>query len=120
MATKATQGQLTQAEVQEEKERLEQDLAQVLAEMSEMERRLEDRADYSLGEGDPSIHTWELNLALHQRMRDKVDSIRAALRRTEAGNYGVCQRCGARIDRARLEIIPDASQCIECARQGGR
>jgi DnaK suppressor protein len=120
VVTKAAQGKLTPAEIQEEKERLERDLGEAVAEMSVMEQRLEERGDYSLGEGDPAIHTWELNLALYQRMRDKIESIRAALRRIEAGTYGVCQRCGARIDRARLDIIPDAGLCIECARQGGR
>ena len=119
MATQLAQGKLTQAEVRAEKGRLERELSQAGAELSEIEQRLEDRADYSLGEGDPAIQTWELNLALFQRMRDKVESIRAALRRLEAGTYGVCQRCGTRIDRARLDIIPDASLCIECARAGG-
>jgi len=115
----AVPGQLTPAEVQAEKDRLERDLAQAAAELSEIEQRLEDRADYSLGEGDPGIQAWELNLALHQRVQERAESIRAALRRIEAGTYGVCQRCGARIDRARLEIVPDAGLCIECARAGG-
>lgn len=116
---KAAQGKLTQAEIQEEKTRLEQELDQAVAERSEIEQRLQDRGDYTLGEGDPAIYAWELNLALYQRIREKVESIRAALRRIEAGTYGVCQRCGARIDHARLDIIPDATLCIECARAGG-
>ena len=120
MATKTAKEKLTQAEIQEEKTRLEDELKQTLTEMTEIEERLEDRGDYSLGEGDPAIHTWELNLALYQRMRDKVESIRAALRRVEEGSYGICQRCGGRIDRARLDIVPAATLCIECARQGGR
>ena len=119
MASKSRRGKLTQAEMQQERERLEQELNQVAAELAEIEQHLEDRGDYSLGEGDPAIQNWELNLALYQRMRDKAESIRAALRRLAAGTYGVCQRCGARIDRARLEIIHDASLCIDCARQGG-
>ncbi len=119
MAVKAQRGQLSQAETAEEKERLERELSEAVVELAALEERLEERGDYSLGEGDPAIHTWELNLALYQRMREKVDSLRAALARIAAGTYGVCQRCGARIDRARLEIVPDAGLCIKCARQGG-
>lgn len=119
MAAKAQRVQLSQAETKAEKERLERELSETVAELTALEERLEERGDYSLGEGDPAIHTWELNLALYQRMREKVDSLRAALARIAAGTYGICQRCGARIDRARLEIVPDASLCIKCARQGG-
>ena len=119
MAAKSKRGQLSQAEVQEEKERLERELGETVTELAALEEHLEDRGDYSLGEGDPAIHTWELNLALYQRMRDKVESYRAALKRIADGTYGVCQRCGARIDHARLEIVPDANLCIKCAREGG-
>jgi DnaK suppressor protein len=119
MAAKMMRGEYSQAEVQAERERLERELRETTAELAELESHLADRGDYSLGEGDPAIHTWELNLALYQRMREKVDSIRAALQRIDEGTYGICQRCGARIDRARLAIIPDATLCIECARQGG-
>ena len=60
----------------------------------------------------PFNYRWDLT-------REKVDSLRAALDRVAAGTYGICRRCGKRIDRARLEIVPDANLCIECARQGG-
>ena len=118
MAAKSTRAKLGRVEIQQEKERLERELNEAVTELAEIGQHLEDRGDYSLGEGDPAIQTWELNLALFQRTRDKEESIRAALRRIAEGTYGVCQRCGKRIDRDRLEIIPDASLCIECARQG--
>jgi len=119
MAVPSPKGGLSQVEIQEEKARLEQGLQGSLDELAEIEKRLEERGDYSLGEGDPAIHTWEVNLALYQRIREKVDSIREALWRIEEGTYGVCQRCGARIGRARLEIIPHATLCINCAREKG-
>jgi len=117
MATSSRQDQLSQAEMQEEKSRLEQELQEALQELAEIEKRLEYRGDYSLGEGDPAIHTWEVNFVLSQRIEEKVNSIREALRRIEDGTYGICRRCRARIDRARLEIIPHAQLCIDCARE---
>jgi len=120
MAVPSQRGPFSQTEIQEEKVRLERALQESLHELAEIEKRLEYRGDYSLGEGDPAIHTWEVNLALYQRIREKVDSIREALRRMEEGTFGVCQRCGGRIDRARLEIIPHANLCIDCARERGR
>lgn len=120
MAVSSRRDQLSREEMQEEKARLEQELQESLEELAEIDKRLEYRGDYSLGEGDPAIHTWEVNFAIQQRMREKVKSVREALRRIEQGTYGICQRCGSRIDRARLEVIPHATLCIDCAREEGR
>ena len=38
-----------------------------------------------------------------------------ALQRIEAGTYGICQRCGAGISAARLDVLPAAALCRECA-----
>jgi RNA polymerase-binding transcription factor DksA len=120
MPVQPQKDRLSQEEVQEERTRLERELTEARAELAEIEKRLEYRGDYSLGEGDPAIHTWEVNFALGERLREKVESMRAALQRIEEGTYGICQRCGARIDRARLEIIPHARFCIGCAREEGK
>nr|WP_281347568.1 TraR/DksA C4-type zinc finger protein [Entomospira nematocera] len=32
----------------------------------------------------------------------------------ENGTYGVCVKCGKMIDKARLEVLPEASMCIDC------
>lgn len=41
--------------------------------------------------------------------------IRAALARVEAGNYGVCTKCGAEIGRERLDVLPYTPFCRDCA-----
>jgi len=41
--------------------------------------------------------------------------IEAALRRVEAGEYGVCVNCGEDIPLARLEAVPHAARCADCA-----
>jgi RNA polymerase-binding transcription factor DksA len=45
----------------------------------------------------------------------QLGEIVAALRRLETGRYGTCIRCGTRIARARLELVPEASMCTVCA-----
>ncbi len=40
--------------------------------------------------------------------------IEAALRRIEEGTYGKCERCGADIQPARLELVPHARLCVKC------
>jgi RNA polymerase-binding transcription factor DksA len=41
-----------------------------------------------------------------------------ALQRMAEGRYGVCERCGSRIQRWRLLTLPHASLCLCCDRFG--
>lgn len=50
----------------------------------------------------------------------EIASIRAALLRIEEGAYGMCVRCGEDIAPRRLEVLPQSSMCIECARSAAR
>ena len=38
----------------------------------------------------------------------------AALDRISAGEYGLCTDCGAPSGQARLNVVPEASHCIDC------
>lgn len=54
--------------------------------------------------------------ALGNEARAELTKISAALRRIDAGDYGVCVECGSRIETGRLEAHPYAQDCIDCAR----
>lgn len=99
------------------KQRLQERLAETLAEIARLEERLEGKGDYGLGKGDPSIYEWEMCLALKQRAESQARSLEAALRKAEEGDYGICERCGNPIDPARLEVVPDTRRCIKCAQK---
>lgn len=47
----------------------------------------------------------------------ELASVRRALLRIENGTYGECALCGRDIAPARLAVRPEASLCIDCARQ---
>ncbi len=66
------------------------------------------------GEGDEVLEGLE-NSALME-----IQQIRAALDRIEEGSYGECVTCGEPISKKRLEIIPHAAECIECASHSSR
>jgi DnaK suppressor protein len=99
------------------KQRLNERLAETLAEIARLEERLEGKGDYGLGKGDPSIYEWEMCLALKQRAENKARSLELALRKAEEGDYGICEVCGQIIDSARLEVLPDTKRCIQCAQK---
>jgi DnaK suppressor protein len=56
--------------------------------------------------------------ALLEAARERLAGIDAALRRLEAGQYGVCERCGQPIGSDRLTARPAALTCIRCAASG--
>lgn len=103
-----------------DRERLQKELAEARAEVDKLRRRLGDKADYGLGEGDPAIVQWEINLALLQRAEQKVEQLQEALENLTAGTYGVCEVCGNPIEPERLEILPQTKRCAVCARGGSR
>jgi DnaK suppressor protein len=43
-----------------------------------------------------------------------IVEIDAALTRLDAGEYGICERCGRRIAPARLEARPTSRTCVTC------
>ncbi|MFW0794981.1 TraR/DksA C4-type zinc finger protein [Gordonia sp. CPCC 205515] len=53
-----------------------------------------------------------------ERSRVRVEEIDGALERLGHGNYGRCENCGKPIDPERLEVLPAARQCIDCAMRG--
>ena len=56
----------------------------------------------------------ETLLALSSGERTILRLIDEALRRMEAGGYGVCVHCERPIQPARLEAVPWARHCIDC------
>ncbi|QEY59692.1 TraR/DksA family transcriptional regulator [Pseudomonas sp. C27(2019)] len=44
-----------------------------------------------------------------------VQEVKQALERLDAGTYGECEKCGEPINEARLEALPTAQHCINCA-----
>lgn len=102
------------------REKLQQELEQTLAEIQRLEQKLEDKADYGIGKGGSTIYEWEFNLALRQSLENKARSIKAALRKVEGGEYGICKECGEPISEERLAILPHTTVCVKCARKRSR
>ncbi len=66
---------------------------------------------------DAANEQWDLRILSLMSDADAhaVANVVAALQRLDAGCYGVCTDCGARIEPKRLQILPEAAQCIDCA-----
>ena len=53
--------------------------------------------------------------AIGNETAQSIRGIQAALERVAAGTYGVCDQCGENIGRNRLEVVPEATRCVNCA-----
>lgn len=58
-------------------------------------------------------------IAVVRALRSNLRLVRRALAKMEAGTYGTCERCGNPIREERLEAIPWALLCIDCAKKVG-
>ena len=53
--------------------------------------------------------------AIGDETQQSIHDINQALRRLEEGSYGQCESCGEAIAPARLDVLPEATRCINCA-----
>src|SRR5437588_5563007 len=58
----------------------------------------------------------EFTLSLLQNEEQVLDEITAALERVRQGTFGQCEECHGEIPKARLQALPYARYCVECAR----
>lgn len=66
--------------------------------------------------GDVAAETFEREkgFALETSVQGMLRMVEDALRKLDAGTYGVCERCGQPIDIERLRALPFARLCIRC------
>lgn len=103
--------------IAEARARLSAERAEVLGELEMLNASLETKGDYGLGEGDPMIYQWELNLALRERAEQHLAEIGQALEQLDMGIYGRCERCGNPIEPERLAVLSHTTVCSKCAQR---
>jgi DnaK suppressor protein len=55
----------------------------------------------------------ERDLSLTNNIRDLTEKIDRALDRIDQGTYGLCERCGKPIEKARIKALPYATLCLK-------
>lgn len=59
----------------------------------------------------------EHQMALKKLQEHEVEEINRAKEKIKKGTFGICESCGKNIDPKRLELLPQAKLCIDCARE---
>ncbi|MGB7489428.1 MAG: TraR/DksA C4-type zinc finger protein [Thermoanaerobaculia bacterium] len=97
------------------KARLEGDRERVQARIAAIQGA--ERKETSDGQTD-NAHLWEdadIRDGDLDEAVDELGEIDNALQRIDLGSYGVCATCGEPIPDARLEVMPYAVKCVNCA-----
>jgi len=123
-------GTLTAAELKELRTALETERTELQSQLDEIETSTFSQAQSDLsGEmafddeyADAGTATFERerDLSLENNVRDLMGKIEKALLRMDEGTYGVCERCGKPIEKARLKALPYANLCIADAQATNR
>ncbi len=94
---------------------LEEKLKELELRAEGIEEDLSTRPDSDWDEDAIESEDDEVLAAIGDLALEDIRAIKLALRRIEAGTYGVCTGCGTEIAKARLKVLPHATECVKCA-----
>ena len=97
------------------KQDLEKRLEELQARLSSIKRDAGQSHSVDSGEQAQERENDEVVDAIGNETVVSIEIIQAALERIENGTYGGCANCGETIGQARLEAIPEATRCVNCA-----
>ncbi len=101
-------------------ERARRELLEEQTKLQEQLKRLESVEYESVGYGnhmaDDATDAFEqaVGVTLQRSVEATLEDVEHALAKLDDGTFGICEACGARIDRARLEALPQAKYCMSC------
>ncbi len=97
------------------KAELEQQLAALQGRLASIKRDASHEYSGDSAEQAQERENDEVVDAIGNETAQSIRSIQAALDRIESGSYGICDSCGDEIGKARLQVVPEATRCIECS-----
>ncbi|MFW2513823.1 TraR/DksA family transcriptional regulator [Demequina sp. SO4-13] len=99
-------------------ERIDARVSELTAEMDALTRTR--RGEFDDDEHDPEGATlssqWSMLAGLLESAREDARQADAAVRRLDAGEYGICAACHRAIPPAQLEARPVRQRCVACSR----
>jgi len=91
------------------------ELFETVARVEDDLRWLDTNVEPEVAEEGQEENIARLLARLDDRGTAEIEDIDAALARIATGDYGRCESCAAPIPAARLEALPTALTCVECA-----
>ncbi|MGE5454041.1 MAG: TraR/DksA C4-type zinc finger protein [Methylocystaceae bacterium] len=106
--------------LQAEKSRVEQQLHNTRERFYDVSSSIDNELstfDQHPADSGAELYEQEATLGITSSLEATLRNIDASLQMVDKGEYGVCTRCSRPIGVARLQALPYASLCIDCARE---
>lgn len=106
---------LTKNYLEEKKEKLLTEKAEVEAELAKFiaEDKDEERLASQDEDNATELSNYEDRKALEDELIDSLKKLNKALKKIDDGVYGICETCGKPIPKNRLKAFPAAENCIK-------
>jgi DnaK suppressor protein len=119
--------QLAKSTVEKFRARLEEERVRLEGLIDDYEQELEEArlsessSDRSPDPGNAEASSTKLEyakeLSIEQNTLDLLGKVERALELIDDGTYGICESCGKSIPLNRLDVLPYATLCVDCARK---
>jgi DnaK suppressor protein len=119
--------QLAKSTVEKFRARLEAERVRLESLVDDYEHELEEArlsessSDRSPDPGNAEASSAKLEyakeLSIEQNTLDVLGKVERALELIDEGTYGICESCGKSIPLNRLDVLPYATLCVDCARK---
>ena len=126
----AVKSPLTRDELKDLRKRLLEERAELETQLSTIEEEsfstsqsdISGEVSFDDENADAGTFTFERerDLSIENNVRDLLQKIDKALGRMDEHTYGICNRCGKPIEKARLKALPYANLCIADAQAASR
>ncbi|MBI2641996.1 MAG: TraR/DksA C4-type zinc finger protein [Candidatus Wildermuthbacteria bacterium] len=64
------------------------------------------------------VEEYSTSLPIEHNLELQLQDVDLALQKIEKGTYGKCENCSIEISKERLQALPEARFCKECAKKG--
>jgi RNA polymerase-binding protein DksA len=97
------------------KTELEERLAALQSRLASIKREVTQSHSGDSAEQAQERENDEVVDAIGNETAQSIRDVQAALARIEDGTYGICGHCGEEISAGRLQAVPEATRCVNCA-----
>jgi len=63
------------------------------------------------------VEEYSTRLPIEFSLETRLKDINLALEKIKKGKYGICEKCGNKINEKRLKIYPEARFCMKCQKK---
>ncbi len=109
-----------ETDLRAEVERLRADVASADTALADLLRDASDGAGDDQADAGSKNFEREHEMSIAANARDMLVQSERALARIAAGTYGGCESCGEPIGKARLQVFPRATLCMDCKQKQER